>query len=252
MERDVYATNLFSGLAVAQGDSPSGGVKVVEVRPGCPGERAGLREGDLVIEVDGQKVKTLQEFVSLSKAMKDKSTEANIQLIRKGKLQNLLLISYSDVVFKEWKEKAPVPPESKMGGVSLFQYYVEKGKANLEGNKLGGSFEGRLDKGEEAIKYFFYALHYNPTAVEVVLLIADTYMGMARAGLENGKPALAVENYSKAASLYEKCSKRHVSEKELELILAHLQEVEKELTGLLPSEEGLASSGKTATEAPGK
>ena len=245
---DVYASGLFSGLVVSQGDSASGGVKVVEIYPGCPAERAGVAAGDLIIEIDGRKIKTLDEFVKTSKARRDKDTEVGLVLIRKGKLQNLRVITYSEIIFKEWKEKVPPPPQSSIGGLSLFQYYMEKGKAKLGENKVGGAFETKLARDEEAARYLFYALHYNPTEVGVVLLIADTYMDMARLYLKNGQTPPAVENYGKAANLYEKCSRKHVAEKELELILAHLQEVAKELISLLPPEEqGPVSAEKTTT-----
>ncbi|OHB88975.1 MAG: hypothetical protein A3E19_02110 [Planctomycetes bacterium RIFCSPHIGHO2_12_FULL_52_36] len=245
---DVYASGLFSGLVVSQGDSASGGVKVVEIYPGCPAERAGVAAGDLIIEIDGRKIKTLDEFVKTSKARRDKDTEVGLVLIRKGKLQNLRVITYSEIIFKEWKEKVPPPPQSSIGGLSLFQYYMEKGKAKLGENKVGGAFETKLARDEEAARYLFYALHYNPTEVGVVLLIADTYMDMARLYLKNGQTPPAVENYGKAANLYEKCSRKHVAEKELELILTHLQEVEKELLSLLPPEEqGPVSAEKTTT-----
>ena len=245
---DVYASGLFSGLVVSQGDSASGGVKVVEIYPGCPAERAGVSAGDLIIEIDGQKIKTLDEFVKMSKARGAKDMEAGLVLIRKGKLQNLRVVTYSEIIFKEWREKVPPPPQSSIMGLSLFQYYMEKGKAKLGENKVGGSFETKLARDEEAIRYFFYALHYNPTEVGVALFIADTHMNMARLYLENGRIPLAVENYGKAANLYEKCSKKHVAEKELELILTHLQEVAKELISLLPPEEqGPVSAEKTTT-----
>lgn len=245
---DVYASGLFSGLVVSQGDSASGGVKVVEIYPGCPAERAGVSAGDLIIEIDGQKIKTLDEFVKMSKARGAKDMEAGLVLIRKGKLQNLRVVTYSEIIFKEWREKVPPPPQSSIMGLSLFQYYMEKGKAKLGENKVGGAFETKLARDEEAIRYLFYALHYNPTEVGVALFIADTHMNMARLYLENGRIPLAVENYGKAANLYEKCSKKHVAEKELELILTHLQEVAKELISLLPPEEqGPVSAEKTTT-----
>jgi membrane-associated protease RseP (regulator of RpoE activity) len=248
---EVYAHSLFSGLVVSQGEQ---GVKVVEVSPGYPVERAGLRVGDLILEIDGKKIKTLDEFVALSKSSGDKVTETSLLVIRKGKLQNISLIAYSDAVFKEWKEKVPIPPEKNIVGISLFQYYLEKGRAKLEEARIGGSFENQLSKNEEAIKYLFYALHYSPITVEVVILVADTYVNMARLCLESGQTAVAVEDYGKAAGLYEKCSKRHITEKEMELILTRLQEVEGELIKLLPSEEqGVASAEKASiTPQPGK
>ncbi|HLA37038.1 MAG TPA: PDZ domain-containing protein [Candidatus Brocadiales bacterium] len=244
---DIYASGLFSGLVVSQGDSASGGVKVVEIYPGCPAERAGIIAGDLIIEIDGQKIKTLDEFVKTSKARGAKDMEAGLVLIRRGKLQNLRVVTYSEIIFKEWKEKVPPPPQSSIGGLSLFQYYMEKGKAKLGENKAGGTFETKLARDEEAIRYLFYALHYNPTEVGVAILIADTHMDMARLYLKNARTPLAVENYGKAANLYEKCSRKHVAEKELELILAHLQEVAKELISLLPPEEQVPVSAEKTT-----
>ncbi|MFN3466903.1 MAG: PDZ domain-containing protein [Candidatus Brocadiales bacterium] len=241
---DVYASNLFTGLIVSQGDQ---GVKVVEIYPRCPSERAGIMVGDLILEIDGQKIKTLDEFARMSKAMGDRQTEASLLLIRKGKLHNLQVVIYSTPVFKEWQEKVLPPPEGSVGGVSLFQYYVEKGKAKLEENKQGGSLEAQLTRNQEAIRYLFYALHYAPTEVGVVLLAADTHMNMAGLYLKSGQTALAVENYARAAGLYEKCSKRHVAEEELERILSHLQEVEKELLSLLPPEEQGPVSAEKAT-----
>lgn len=243
---EAYASNLFTGLIVSQGDQ---GVKVVEIYPRCPSERAGMMVGDLILEIDGQKIKTLEEFAKMSKAMGDKQTEASLLFIRKGKLHNIQVVTYSSPVFKEWQEKVLPPPEGSVGGVSLFQYYVEKGKAKLEENKQGGSPETQLTRSRDAIRYLFYALHYAPTEVGVVLLTADTHMNMARLYLKNGQTALAVENYGRAAGLYEKCSKRHVAEEELERILSHLQEVEKELLSLLPPEEqGPVSAEKTTAE----
>ncbi len=134
----TYATSPFSGLVVSQGESTSGGAKVVEIYPGSPAEKAGLSVGDIILEIDGQKVKTLEEFVNISKAMKEKSTEAKLLLIRKGRLQNALLFTYSENVFKEWKEKVAPPPESDIGGLSLFQYYLEKGRQDPVRRKQAG------------------------------------------------------------------------------------------------------------------
>lgn len=242
---DVHASNLFSGLVVSQSEQ---GVKIVDIYPGYPAERAGLRVGDIILEIDGQKLKSLEEFANISKTKGATNIEAGLLLIRKGALQNISLVNYSDAVFKEWKEKVPPPPESSIVGVSLFQYYLEKGKSKLKENQSEAPFEAHLANGQEAIKYFFYALHYNPTVVEVALLIADTYMNQAKLYLKNAQVPGAVENYSKAASLYERCSKRHLTEKELELILARLQEVEKELLRLLPSEEQGTVSVLTAPQ----
>ncbi len=243
----IWALGLFSGTELAQADQ---GVKLLNVYPGYPAERAGLQVGDIILEINGQKIKTVEEFISISKSMGNKLAEANLLVMRRGRLENRLIFNYSEVVYKEWGEKVQPPPEGNVRMFSLFQYYKEKGRVKLEENKkAGGPFETQLARSEEAIKYFFYSLHYAPTDVGVALLIADTYKDTAKLCLDNDKRLQAVENYSKAATLYERCSKRHITEKELEFIFARLQEVEKALMGLLPSEErGTISLERTSAE----
>ncbi len=74
--------SLFTGLVVSQGEQ---WVRVIEIKPGCPSARAGLQVEDLILVINGQKVKTLEEFVKVSEE-NGRTTEVNLLILRKGTL----------------------------------------------------------------------------------------------------------------------------------------------------------------------
>lgn len=51
------------------------GIKVVGVQSGSPGLDAGLRIGDIVLEIDGKKIKKLEDYVEISREAKDKKSK---------------------------------------------------------------------------------------------------------------------------------------------------------------------------------
>ena len=51
--------------AEAGGEKPSEGVLIDEVRPGSPAEKAGIRGGDIVVEFDGERVRSARQFARI-------------------------------------------------------------------------------------------------------------------------------------------------------------------------------------------
>jgi S1-C subfamily serine protease len=49
----------------AQAASAASGVSIEEVLPGTPAERAGLKRGDVVVEFDGERVRSVRGFTRL-------------------------------------------------------------------------------------------------------------------------------------------------------------------------------------------
>ncbi len=85
----AYALTPFSGLEVANSKTTPG-ARVFEVNPESPASRAGVQPGDVIVSIDGQDVKSLEDFVNISKAIRGKE-KAAVTLDRQGKLYNAVL-----------------------------------------------------------------------------------------------------------------------------------------------------------------
>jgi S1-C subfamily serine protease len=58
-------------------------VQIISVEPSGPADRAGLREGDIVISLDGQKISTIDEIHQLL-SKKPPSTSVHVTILRRG------------------------------------------------------------------------------------------------------------------------------------------------------------------------
>ncbi|WP_370831654.1 S1C family serine protease [Clostridium sp.] len=63
------------------------GLYIVEVTEFSPAEKAGLKGGDLIVKVDGTRIKTFEELQEIKNSKED-GDSINIEFIRDGKTQN--------------------------------------------------------------------------------------------------------------------------------------------------------------------
>jgi serine protease Do len=79
----ISAEDLTGQLGAYFGAPDDSGILVREVRSGTPAEKAGLKAGDVIVQLDGKPVHTLSE---LRDALRDKSEEktASLGILRKG------------------------------------------------------------------------------------------------------------------------------------------------------------------------
>ena len=69
-------------------DAKTSGVRIDEVNPDSPAEKAGLREGDIVIEFDGERVRSARQFTRLVQETPD-GRAVKIAVMRNGQKQVL-------------------------------------------------------------------------------------------------------------------------------------------------------------------
>lgn len=81
-------SDLTDELASRLGVEARQGVVMLEVRPGGRADRAGLRRGDVILEIDGQAVPGFAQFERLASASK----EPVALLVARGEQQRLLAL----------------------------------------------------------------------------------------------------------------------------------------------------------------
>jgi S1-C subfamily serine protease len=77
------------GVRVSDVDAKEpAGARIDDVDPDSPAERAGLREGDVVVEYDGERVRSARQFTRLVQETPDGRT-VNVAVMRNGQKQTL-------------------------------------------------------------------------------------------------------------------------------------------------------------------
>ena len=78
------------GVRVSDVDvkAAAGGVRIVEVHEDSPAEKAGLQEGDVVVEFDGERIRSARQFTRLVQETPDGRT-VTIALLRNGQKQTV-------------------------------------------------------------------------------------------------------------------------------------------------------------------
>jgi serine protease Do len=84
------ARDLHSATKTREDVDPSAGpgVKVAGVTPGSPAEKAGVKEGDVLLKIDGKDVASLQGFSGLLRELTPGQT-VKVVLLRGGQEQTL-------------------------------------------------------------------------------------------------------------------------------------------------------------------
>ncbi|MBQ3446711.1 MAG: PDZ domain-containing protein, partial [Synergistaceae bacterium] len=80
----VSVRGITPEMARAYGVEGTNGAMINDVFKGDPADRAGIKRGDVVVEINGQKVKDANDFVAKVRTLAPNST-AKLQIVRKGR-----------------------------------------------------------------------------------------------------------------------------------------------------------------------
>ena len=83
----VSVRNITPEMARAYGVDGTNGAMINDVFKGDPADKAGIKRGDVVVELNGEKIKDANDFVSKVRKLAP-GTTAKIQVVRKGKKMN--------------------------------------------------------------------------------------------------------------------------------------------------------------------
>jgi tetratricopeptide (TPR) repeat protein len=207
------------------------GLKIVDVQSGSPGFEAGLKKGDIVLEIEGKKIKSLPDYVKISREIKNKKVEASLVILRKDIEYDVTIQIYSIPIYQYWKVKVAKPIKLPRGLTKTpYIYWVGKGYRALKKHLNNKPIDARIANYNKALEYLLNALHYRPESIDTALQIANAYRKLGSLYIEEGTVKEGVINYRKSIKYYDGCYKKTDKEDYLNKILTNLQEIEDELS----------------------
>lgn len=224
----VHAQSIFSGMIFSERKE---GLTIVDVQSGSPCFDAGLRKGDIVLEIEGKKIKSLPDYVNISKEIKNKKVEVSLVILRKDVEYDVTIMVYSIPIYQNWQEKVIKPIELPRGVTNTpYIYWVGKGYKALKERMDNKPVDVRIANYNNALEYLLNALHYRPESIDTALQIANAYRILGSLYIEEGTVKESVINYRKSIKYFDGCYKKTDKEDYLNKILTNLQEIEVELS----------------------
>lgn len=112
----ILPQDVTPALAKAFNAKQTSGALVGEVTPGSPGDRAGLKQGDIIVAMNGTPVLDAEQLRA-TVGMMDPSTKVNLTVIRNGSTQNVT-VTLGEFPSKEEQAKLQqANPDSGLQGV---------------------------------------------------------------------------------------------------------------------------------------
>lgn len=224
------AQSIFSGLIFSEKKE---GLMIVGAQSGSPGFDAGLRTGDIVLEIDGKKINNLEDYIKISRESKDKRVEISLVILRKEVQYDVTIKVYSIPIYQYWNEKIAKPLELPQGLTnSPYEYWVDKGNRTLKNPVDKSPFEAKVSNYNIALKFLLNGLHYQPESLDTALRIAHIYHELGNLYVNKGIIKEGVINYRKAIKFYDGCHEKTEKDDYLNLILTSLREIEKSLSNI--------------------
>jgi hypothetical protein len=165
--------SVFRGVVVA--DSPVG-VRVVSVEDASPAALADLRPDDIIVRIQDQEVRTIEEFAAVSRDLKGRIHETTVLIFRNGLPHEVSLHLYSYPILGTWG-LAFVPEHDVR--------FVERAAALAYWRRLGRGFEeaGKLD---DALTAYLNGLHNVPEDLDTAVAASRLLAQLSRAHLASG------------------------------------------------------------------
>jgi serine protease Do len=143
----IYIQNMTPDLAESFGLNKSEGVVVTEVSKDLPADKAGLKQGDIILEMDGKKMKT-DAMLRNDVAMLSPGTKVKLLIYRDGKQQEKTVTISGRPGSAEEKVEPTQQPKEQLG---LQVQNLTKELAEQFGYSLGeGVFVSQVTPGSEA------------------------------------------------------------------------------------------------------
>jgi hypothetical protein len=178
--RAAERPSLFRGVVVA--DSPLG-VRVVSIEEGSQAALADLRPEDIVIRAHDQEIRSIDEFATLSAALKGQVVSTPVVIFRSGAPRQLTLHLYSYPILRTWE--IPFVPDFDVR-------FAEAATGRDYWMRLGRGF-AQAGKTAEALDCYLNALHNVPEDLEPALSASTLLARTSEPLLKRGELAAGLE-----------------------------------------------------------
>jgi len=202
--------SLFRGVVVADG---AHGVRVVSVEDTSQAFFADLRPEDIIFQVNGTDIRTIDEFATLSSALKGTAMTAQVLILRHGEPRQLTIHLYSYPVLRQW-DLTFVPDDDLRfaDGRAGLLYWLRMARGYEE-----------IDDLEAALNAYLNGLHNEPTFLEAAVRVSELLWELAHQHLKARRMPEALEALAQQTRILTRLFEQPLTEEDLRHLKAQLE-----------------------------
>ena len=202
--------SLFRGVIVA--DSAVG-VRVVSVEDTSQAFQADLRPEDIIISVNGQEVHSIDDFATLSTALKAHTALATVLVFRRGEPHELRVHLYSYPLLRTWGLEFIPEHDVRFAEPTIgLEYWTRMGRGFEEARKPA-----------DALNAYLNGLHLVPADAATALKAAELFSSLGQEHLRQREWAKGMAALQQAVGVFEKLFDYPMTDDELQRIKHQLE-----------------------------
>ena len=203
--------SLFRGVVVAAGAL---GVRVVSVEDDSQAALCDLRAEDVIVQINGMSIRTIDEFAVLSLGLKGKVFTVPVVVLRNGQPHELTLHLYSLPILTHWE--LSFLPEHDLR-------FVDPAAAVSYWSNLGRGFDTARQP-ERALNAYLNALHNDPLNLDVALAVSELLWRIGRQRLQERRAPESIAALQQATILLTHAFDQPLSDEQLQRVKTQLEQ----------------------------
>ncbi len=208
--------SLFRGVVVT---NSSLGVRVVSVDEESQAARADLRPDDIILRIHDQEVHSIDEFATLSTALRGWAEQITLMIFRDGTPHELKLHLYSYPILRAWGVEFVPDDNFRFAQPPLGLEYW---------SRLGRGFE-TAGRPNEALNAYFNALHNVPDDVSMATKVAALSSQIGQQRIHDGALSDGITHLRQALAIMQKLFDYPLTDAQLQTIRDQLRATVKAL-----------------------
>jgi len=201
--------SLFRGVVVA--DS-SLGIRVVSVEESSQASLADLRPEDMIVSIDGTEIHSIDEFATLSSALKGRAVSTTLVVFRNGNPFQISLHLYSYPILRAWEIEFIPDYDLRFAQPEIGLAFWRR---------LGRGFE-EAHKPAEALDAYLNGLHNVPTDVATALKVSELSSRLSHEQLDHGNLKAGIVLLTQTLTVMQKLFDYPLTDEQLQIIKGRL------------------------------